>query len=139
MNSIAYAGSIPNWSTMRLSVSTWMNGCDQLFSSDPFNKGTDMALFPYARRPAFGPYSSTGMFLGHYVSWICAGIMGAAASVVLAKPLTSLASGNVATTALGGLGALVVVIDTGRLPRHPCRECAVRCARHRVLDWRCDP
>lgn len=71
---------------------------------------TDMAMFRYAKRPAYGLYSSTGMFLGHYVSWICAGIMGAAASVVLAKPLTQLDSGSVATTALGSLGALAVVI-----------------------------
>ena len=71
---------------------------------------TDMALFRYAKRPAYGLYSSTGMFLGHYVSWICAGIMGAAASVVLVKPLIELDSGSVATTALGGIGALVVVI-----------------------------
>ena len=71
---------------------------------------TDMALFRYAKRSAYGLYSSTGMFLGHYVSWICAGIMGAAASVVLVKPLIALDSGSVATTALGGIGALVVVI-----------------------------
>jgi cytosine permease len=71
---------------------------------------TDMALFRFAKRPAYGLYSSTGMFLGHYVSWICAGIMGAAASVVLARPLTELDSGSVATTALGTFGALVVVI-----------------------------
>jgi cytosine permease len=64
-------------------------------------------MFPV---PVSGLYSSTGMFLGHYVSWICAGIMGAAASVVLAKPLTQLDSGSVATTALGSLGALAVVI-----------------------------
>ena len=71
---------------------------------------TDMALFRYAKRSAYGLYSSTGMFLGHYVSWICAGIMGAVAAVVIGKPLTELDSGSVATTALGGIGALVVVI-----------------------------
>ena len=36
--------------------------------------------------------------------------MGAAASVVLAKPLTQLDSGSVVTTALGSLVALAVVI-----------------------------
>ncbi|MHB8861377.1 MAG: purine-cytosine permease family protein [Pirellulaceae bacterium] len=71
---------------------------------------TDMALFRYAKRSAYGLYSSTGMFLGHYVSWICAGIMGAAASVLLVKPLVELDSGSVATAALGGIGALVVAI-----------------------------
>lgn len=71
---------------------------------------TDMAMFRYARRPAYGLYSATGMFLGHYVSWVCAGIMGAAAAIALSKPLVSLDSGSVATTALGSLGAVVVVI-----------------------------
>jgi len=71
---------------------------------------TDMALFRFAKRPAYGLYSSTGMFLGHYVSWICAGVMGAAAAAVLGKPLTQLDSGSVATAALGTLGALAVVI-----------------------------
>jgi len=71
---------------------------------------TDMALFRFAKRPAYGLHSWTGMFLGHYVSWICAGVMGAAAAVVLGKPLTQLDSGSVATAALGSLGALVVVI-----------------------------
>jgi cytosine permease len=71
---------------------------------------TDMAMFRYAKRPAYGLYSSSGMFFGHYLSWICAGVMGAAASVVLLKPLTALDSGSVATTALGSIGAICVVI-----------------------------
>jgi NCS1 family nucleobase:cation symporter-1 len=71
---------------------------------------TDMALFRFARRSAYGLYSSTGMFLGHYLSWICAGIMGAAAATVLKKSLIELDSGSVATTALGTLGALTVVV-----------------------------
>jgi NCS1 family nucleobase:cation symporter-1 len=50
------------------------------------------------------------MFLGHYLSWICAGIMGAAAATVLKKSLIELDSGSVATTALGTLGALTVVV-----------------------------
>ena len=39
---------------------------------------SDMAMFRYARRASYGLYSAFGMFLGHYLAWVCAGIMGAA-------------------------------------------------------------
>jgi purine-cytosine permease-like protein len=73
---------------------------------------SDMALFRYARRSWYGLYSTFGMYLGHYVAWICAGIMGAAvASVaVMNTPLTMLDSGEVAFRALGIAGAVAVVI-----------------------------
>ncbi len=71
---------------------------------------SDMALFRYAKKSWYGIYSSFGMLLGHYVAWICAGIMGAAAAVMISQPLQDLDSGEVAFTALGWSGALAVVI-----------------------------
>ncbi len=77
---------------------------------------TDMALLRYARRKSYGLYSACGMYLGHYVAWICAGVMGAAAASVLGRPLAGtnampgLDSGSVAYVALGAIGALAVVI-----------------------------
>ena len=71
---------------------------------------SDMALFRYARRPSYGFYSAFGMYLGHYLSWICAGIMGAAAAKLLGRPLTGIDSGSIAHAALGTMGALAVVI-----------------------------
>jgi NCS1 family nucleobase:cation symporter-1 len=71
---------------------------------------TDMALLRYAKRASYGLYSSFGMLLGHYLAWICAGIMGAAAAIALGRPLIELDSGSVANVALGVIGALVVVI-----------------------------
>ena len=71
---------------------------------------SDMALFRYARRASYGFFSAFGMFLGHYLAWICAGIMGAGAVAIIGKPLPSLDSGSVAYTALGAIGALAVVI-----------------------------
>jgi NCS1 family nucleobase:cation symporter-1 len=50
------------------------------------------------------------MYIGHYLAWICAGIMGAAAAFAAGKPLTQLDSGDVATPAHGVSGALAVVI-----------------------------
>ncbi|MHC4624834.1 MAG: purine-cytosine permease family protein [Planctomycetota bacterium] len=71
---------------------------------------SDMALFRYARRASYGFFSAFGMYLGHYLAWICAGIMGAGAALILKTPLTELDSGSVACTALGAMGAVAVVI-----------------------------
>lgn len=71
---------------------------------------SDMALFRYAKKSWYGLYSSFGMFLGHYLAWICAGVMGAAAAAALSQPLQDLDSGEVAFAALGWSGALAVVI-----------------------------
>jgi len=71
---------------------------------------SDMALFRYARRASYGFYSAFGMYLGHYLAWICAGIMGAAAALILKTPLPELDAGSVACTALGATGAVAVVI-----------------------------
>lgn len=71
---------------------------------------SDMALFRFAKRSWYGVYSSFGMLLGHYMAWICAGIMGAGAAKMLGKPLVALDSGQVAFTTLGISGALAVVV-----------------------------
>lgn len=73
---------------------------------------SDMALFRYAKRPWYGLYSAFGMYLGHYVAWIAAGVMGAAVAgtAMMNSPLTMLDSGEVAFRALGVMGALAVVI-----------------------------
>jgi cytosine permease len=39
---------------------------------------SDMALFRYAKRWTYGFYSAFGMYLGHFVAWICSGVMVAA-------------------------------------------------------------
>jgi cytosine permease len=71
---------------------------------------SDMAIFRYARRARYGLFSAFGMYLGHYLAWICAGVMGAAVAFVLGRPLAQLDSGDVAYQALGVTGALAVVI-----------------------------
>ena len=71
---------------------------------------SDMAIFRYARRSSYGLFSAFGMFLGHYLAWIAAGIMGAAAVVAFNRPLIELDSGAVAFNALGISGAIAVVI-----------------------------
>lgn len=39
---------------------------------------SDMALFRYAKKWTYGLYSAFGMYLGHFLAWICSGIMVAA-------------------------------------------------------------
>lgn len=45
---------------------------------------SDMALFRFAKKKSYGLASVAGMFLGHYLAWICAGLMGAGAAFVVA-------------------------------------------------------
>ncbi|MGB4727060.1 MAG: hypothetical protein WBH86_06625 [Thermogutta sp.] len=71
---------------------------------------SDMAIFRFAKRSWYGLYSAFGMFLGHYIAWICAGIMGAAAARLTMTPLMQLDSGQVAYLILGWAGVVAVVI-----------------------------
>jgi len=71
---------------------------------------SDMALFRYAKKTSYGFYSAFGMLLGHYLAWICAGIMGAGAAIAIGTSLTQLDAGGVAWEALGITGILAVVI-----------------------------
>jgi NCS1 family nucleobase:cation symporter-1 len=36
---------------------------------------SDLSIFRYARKPSYGWASSAGMFLGHYIAWICAALL----------------------------------------------------------------
>lgn len=71
---------------------------------------SDMALFRYARGIHAGLASGVGMFFGHYVAWICAGVMGAAAAKAMHAALVGLDAGAVAFNALGVAGAICVVL-----------------------------
>ncbi len=72
---------------------------------------SDMAIFRFAKKSIYGLQTWTGMFIGHYVAWICAGILGAGAAVALNQPLTQLDPGGVAFEVLGLCGCLAVVIS----------------------------
>jgi len=54
--------------------------------------------------------SALGMFIGHYLAWVCAGIMGAGAALLLKSSVTQLDAGAVAYEALGMAGILAVII-----------------------------
>ncbi|MCG2816574.1 MAG: hypothetical protein L6425_11650 [Candidatus Aminicenantes bacterium] len=64
---------------------------------------SDMAIFRYARRWTYGFYSAFGMYLGHFVAWICSGVMVAAIG-------RDMHPGLMAFEALGIAGAVGVFI-----------------------------
>ena len=70
----------------------------------------DMTLLRYARKTSYGYFSALGMFIGHYIAWICAGIMGAGAAILLETNITNLDAGEVAYQSLGIAGIIAVVI-----------------------------
>jgi NCS1 family nucleobase:cation symporter-1 len=71
---------------------------------------SDMALLRYAKKASYGLYSAFGMFLGHYLAWVCAGIMGAAAAIVVGKTISQMDAGGVAWQALGVSGIIAVIL-----------------------------
>lgn len=71
---------------------------------------SDMTILRFARRYQYGFFSALGMFIGHYLAWVCAGIMGAGAALLLQSSVTQLDAGAVAFEALGAAGILAVII-----------------------------
>jgi cytosine permease len=71
---------------------------------------SDMSAFRYAKKASYGLCTWTGMFLGHYLAWICAGLLGAGAAMLLKTPLAELDSGAVGYAVLGASGAIAVVL-----------------------------
>jgi cytosine permease len=70
----------------------------------------DMSLLRFARKRVYGFYPALGMFLGHYMAWICAGIMGAGVALTLDLSIEQLDPGEVASRTLGVAGILAVII-----------------------------
>jgi purine-cytosine permease-like protein len=70
----------------------------------------DMAILRYAKKSKYAYATATGMMFGHYVAWISAGLMGAAAAWITATSIAVLEPGDVAWHALGATGFIIVVI-----------------------------
>lgn len=70
----------------------------------------DMAILRYAKKVSYGLYTSFGMLFGHYIAWIGAGIMGAAAAIIMQTSITAIDPGDVALQALGLSGYIIVVV-----------------------------
>jgi NCS1 family nucleobase:cation symporter-1 len=72
---------------------------------------SDMAVFRYAKKACYGLNTWTGMFIGHYVAWICAGLLGACASIMLNTSISNLDSGAIGYVVLGVCGPIAVVLS----------------------------
>ena len=70
----------------------------------------DMTLLRFARKSSYGYFSALGMFIGHYLAWICAGIMGAGVALLLKSSIGQLDAGEVAFQSLGLAGIIAVII-----------------------------
>lgn len=64
---------------------------------------SDLALFRFARHWSYGLYSAFGMYLGHYLAWICSGVMVVAVN-------REMNPGLMAVEALGISGAAAVLL-----------------------------
>ncbi len=71
---------------------------------------SDMTVLRFARDSRYGYFSALGMYIGHFGAWICAGIMGAGAALLLKTGVESLDAGAVAYEALGSAGIVAVII-----------------------------
>ncbi|WP_236688029.1 purine-cytosine permease family protein [Photobacterium angustum] len=70
----------------------------------------DMALLRFAKNKKYGYFSAFGMFFGHYIAWICAGIMGAGAMLLMKTNMSHLDAGGIAHAVLGATGIVAVII-----------------------------
>lgn len=63
------AGSTPK-------IGFWGVVCFSWFCNAAMNLGmSDLSIFRFARKPSYGWASAAGMYLGHYVAWICAALL----------------------------------------------------------------
>jgi len=72
---------------------------------------SDMAVFRFAKKSYYGLNTWTGMFIGHYVAWICAGLLGACAAIILNTSITELDSGAIGYAVLGLCGPIAVLLS----------------------------
>ncbi len=72
---------------------------------------SDLSIFRFARKPSYGWASAAGMFLGHYIAWICAALL-----LVYwvrdrgANPVQGVPPGPMVNDAVGIAGLFCVVI-----------------------------
>lgn len=71
---------------------------------------SDMTVLRFARRARYAGFSALGMYIGHFGAWVCAGVMGAGAALLLKTGIQTLDAGEVAYQALGAAGIVAVII-----------------------------
>ena len=77
----------------------------------------DLSLFRYARKSSYGLASATGMYLGHYIAWIAAGLLYAI-QLVNDPSDTKLAAGPLGYN-IGGVAGIALVLIAGWTTANP--------------------
>lgn len=93
-------------------IGFWGVVCFAWFCNAAMNLGmSDLSIFRFARKPSYGWASAAGMYLGHYVAWICAALL-----LVYwvrdqgADPVKGVPPGPMVWDAVGWAGLLCVMI-----------------------------
>ncbi|MGQ7246469.1 purine-cytosine permease family protein [Halomonas sp. V046] len=71
---------------------------------------SDMSILRFARKSSYGYFSAAGMYIGHFMAWVCAGILGATSAMLLKEALVDLDPGAIAYRLLGAMGLVAVVV-----------------------------
>jgi len=64
---------------------------------------SDMALFRFAKKPWYGVFTAIGVYPGHWLAWVCSGIMVAAVG-------RGMTPGRMAYEAMGAAGVFAVLL-----------------------------
>ncbi|WP_040461023.1 purine-cytosine permease family protein [Vreelandella stevensii] len=92
-------------------ISVWVIAAWAWGANLPMHLGmSDMSILRFARKSSYGYFSAAGMYIGHYMAWVCAGLMGATAALLAGDQLTQMDPGGVAFRILGAMGLIAVVI-----------------------------
>jgi NCS1 family nucleobase:cation symporter-1 len=109
VNIVQTANGVENFSFWKIVIFAWLCNGAMHFGM------ADLSIFRFAKTKSAGWAPSIGMFLGHYMAWICAALMLAA--VLATQPAAAMSGGKVqadpgflAYNALGWTGIICVVI-----------------------------
>jgi purine-cytosine permease-like protein len=117
IHSLADAWSVAKsvvWTGVPLAGQTkytfWHVFCFAWFCNLAMHVGmSDLSIFRYARKASYGYASAAGIYIGHYMAWICAALLYALQ--LKANPAnTAVAPGPMAVNIAGLAGAVCVVI-----------------------------
>ncbi|PSJ21633.1 hypothetical protein CVH10_12085 [Halomonas sp. ND22Bw] len=92
-------------------ISMWVIAAWAWGANLPMHLGmSDMSILRFARKSSYSYFSAAGMYIGHYMAWVCAGLMGATAALLAKSQLIDMDPGGVAFSVLGAMGLIAVVV-----------------------------
>ncbi|MGQ0332932.1 purine-cytosine permease family protein [Halomonas elongata] len=108
VDTFVWTGTTPEGSP---GISMWVIAAWAWGANLPMHLGmSDMSILRFARKSSYGYFSAAGMYIGHYMAWVCAGLMGATAALLAKSQLIEMDPGGVAFRILGAMGLIAVVV-----------------------------